>query len=110
MSDLTVFLGTQKKKSICTAVYEEIGFTFGKCASGVSDTEEKVTYFGIAGGLGETGIGYVVQWRDEEATNTNPWLVSLTKGLGDSTALVIEHANNDGSDANTTQVGLVVNF
>ena len=69
----------------------------------------KTTFFGIRGGLGDTGVGYVLQWRDVKPANTNPWLISLTKGLGDNASLVLEHGNND-TDPNATQVGLVVNF
>ena len=69
----------------------------------------KTTFFGIRGGLGDTGVGYVLQWRDVKPSNTNPWLISLTKGLGNSASLVLEHANND-TNPNATQVGLIVNF
>ena len=77
--------------------------------SAIPDSEQKTTFFGIRGGLGDTGLSYVFQWRDVKDSH-KPWLLSLTKGLGDSASLIIEHANNDDNSPNVTGVALAVHF
>ena len=62
----------------------------------------------MSGGLGDTGVGFHFHWRDED--KSKPWVLGLTKGLGDSALLVLEHSNNDGASPNATNLGLHVNF
>ncbi len=132
VSDLTVYVGSQKEKvSNTTGARPDAGYTdlvvsdfddptsaddtFSIANSDAThgseapDTEQKTTFFGIRGGLGDTGLSYVFQWRDKKDSH-KPWVLSLTKGLGDSAALIIEHANNDGDSANVTGVALAVHF
>ena len=71
--------------------------------------EEKTTFFGIAGGLGDSGIDYVFQWRDIEDSH-KPWSLGLGKSLGGGASMNFEHANNDGDSANATRVTLQVDF
>ena len=71
--------------------------------------DSKTTFLGARGSLGDTGLSYVFQWRDVKNSH-KPWLLSLTKGLGDGVSLVVEHANNDGDSANTSGVALAINF
>ena len=101
VAGLRVYVGTQTKKSTFVA-------PTGGASTG-DDTEQKTTFFGFGGGLGDTGLSYVFQWRDVKDSH-KPWLLSLTKGLGDSAALVIEHANHDDADPNQTGIALAVHF
>ena len=104
VSNINVSVGSSKKKYTNTSGADA---TDGRTAV---KPEEKATYLGVSGSLGETGVGYVFQWRDVKMDDTNPWLLSLTKSLGGSASLVFEHGNNDDAKPDQTQVGLVVNF
>ncbi len=103
VSGLTVYVGSARDK------YTNTSRAGGTDAQNAVVPDAKTTFFGFGGSLGDTGVGYRVQWRDLKASDSKPWLISLTKGLGANTSLVLEHANND-KDPNATQVGLVVNF
>ena len=87
----------------------------------------KSTFLGVSGSLGDTGVGYVLQWSETKGTKvdstvtpdnkrvadkSSPWVISLTKSLGDSASLVFEHGNNGKKPKATkrTQLGMVVNF
>ena len=72
------------------------------------DKETDTTFFGLNGGLGDTGVNFHFHWRDED--KSKPWVLGLTKSLGDSALLVLEHSNNDGASPNATNLGLHVNF
>ncbi len=110
VGDLTAYVGSQNKKSICTGV---VSGTSANACDGTTDGQvnstAKTTFFGIRGGLGDTGVSYVFQWRDKKDTNRKPWILALAKGLGDSASMQIEHSNVDGGD-NATRVNLQVNF
>ena len=102
MSGLRVYVGSQKSSS-------EFVAATGGAASG-ADTEQKTTYFGFGGGLGDTGLSYLVQWRDVKDVN-KPWMIGLYKGLGDGVNLNMEYADNDSATtANTAVIALEVNF
>ncbi len=111
VSALTAYVGTATDKRTCTGVVQSDGTTINCIAGtpGQDDAKNKTTFFGLRGGLGDTGLSYVFQWRDVKSTDQKPWLLSLTKGLGDSASLVFEHADNDDS-ANQTGVALAVHF
>ena len=145
VSDLTVYVGTQKQKKMNTTGAEPADFattatnapTFlaadttvegttathyqGKApedwvtggstnhGSAVADSEQKTTFFGIRGGLGDTGVSYLFQWRDVKDSH-KPWLLGLYKGLGGGASLVFEHANNDDNAPNVSAAYLKVDF
>ena len=145
VSDLTVYVGTQKQKKTNTTgaapadfatntannpTFLESGTTVegttathyqGKApedwatggatnhGSAIADSEQKTTFFGIRGGLGDTGINYLFQWRDVKDSH-KPWLLGLYKSLGGGASFVIEHVNNDDSAANLSAAYLKVDF
>ena len=96
VNDLRVYVGVQKNRR--------------EFREGVIGLDEwKTTFFGIAGGFGDSGIDYVFQWRDIEDSH-KPWSLGLGKSLGGGASMNIEHANNDGDSANATRVTLRVDF
>lgn len=109
VSNLTAYIGTQTVKNTCLGVYVTLA-ACNQSDAWQKDTTERTTFFGVRGGLGDTGLNYVFQWRDVKSKKQNPWLLSLTKGLGDSASLVLEHADNDGGSANKTGVALAIGF
>ena len=116
VSDLTAYIGTQTEKDICQSGFLGTGgvISLGPCTTVI--TKAKTTFFGLRGGLGDTGLSYLFQWRDVKDSH-QPWLLSLTKDLGENAALVLEHVNYDGSPGhdgasggNRTGVALAVHF
>ncbi len=109
VSDLKAYIGTQNTKRICLLEFvgPPLPESFNPCSR---ITKAKTTFFGFRGGLGDTGLRYVFQWRDVKSRNRKPWLLSLTKSLGNRTSLVFEHADYDGGRANQTGVALAVEF
>ncbi len=115
VSGLTAYAGTQTRKDDCLGVYTSLD-SCDQDTAGQIDVNEKTTFFGVRGGLGDTGLSYLFQWRDVKDSH-QPWLLSLTKDLGDNTALVLEHVNYDdnpkhdgASGGNRTGVALAVHF
>ena len=110
LADVSIYTGVAKKKSS----YEGHPHV-ASGATAMADKETDTTFFGLSGGLGDTGVGYHFHWRDED--NAKPWVLGLTKSLGADAVLVLEHHNADDSvDAtgktkkNATNLGLHVNF
>ncbi len=118
VSNLTAYVGTQSASYDCTGVYAGTGTAAAGYTGACNPTDTaahrkakaKTTFFGIRGGLGDTGASYLFQWRDRKSANNKPWVLSLAKGLGDSASMQLEHANNDGDGDNATRVSLTVNF
>ena len=115
VSDLTAYVGTQSAKNKCIGVGPATaGDPLGACTPASETTHvnntAKTTFFGIRGGLGETGINYLFQWRDRKSVNKKPWMLGVYKSLGGGASLNLEHANNDGDGANASRVWLRVNF
>ena len=77
--------------------------------SAIPDSEQKTTYFGFRGGLGDTGVNYLFQWRDIKDSH-KPWMLGLYKSLGGGANIIFEHANNDDDSPNASYVGLAVSF
>ena len=109
LADVSIYTGVAKSKK----AYE--GHPFDADGTAMPDEETDTTFFGLSGGLGDTGVGYHFHWRDED--NAKPWVLGLTKSLGADAVLVLEHHNADDSvDAtgktkkNATNLGLHVNF
>ena len=112
VAGLTAYVGSQNANKSCTGATTD-GSTFAACdqsTEGQVDIKEKATFFGVRGGLGDTGLSYVFQWVDNKSNNKKPWILNLSKGLGDSATLVFEHADNDGGGANKTAVALAIGF
>ena len=111
VADLTVYLGSGKVsyKNTTGAADNDTDATDAADGRSAVKADEKTTFFGLSGALGDTGVGYVFQWNDVKSSGANPWVISLTKGLGDHSSVVLEHANSDAG-SKSTQVGLVVNF
>ena len=85
--------------------------------------KDKTTFVGVRGSVGDTGFGYVFQYRDKEAMKDGmmmeyePWILGLSKTMGGGASLHFEHSNPGGmKDANgkkvksTTGVWLKVDF
>ena len=78
-----------------------------------SGDKDKVTHYGLSGGLGDSGFSFHAMGRKVEKAGgmeTSPWLIGLTKGLGGGATAMIEHGNDDDGSSGMTQVGLMVNF
>ncbi len=80
----------------------------------VPATETKTTHYGVSGGLGDTGISFLVAARSEKPAGgekSSPWLFNVSKNLGGGATVIFEHANDD--DAKKTKksrIGLHVSF
>ena len=105
----------------------------GAAADAVADRKDKTTYFGARGGLGDTGVSYVMQVRSKKGSgklgdgtainDTNvgmdgdhvskhtPWMFGLYRSLGGGATIAIEHSNPDmDKEKSTTALALIVNF
>ena len=80
--------------------------------------KDKITHYGIRGGLGESGVNFLVQARSEDLQGSNPmdadrnpYVVNMSKSLGDGATAYIEHGTSDAKDAKAnTRIGMIVNF
>ena len=78
----------------------------------VPATETKTTHYGVSGGLGDTGMGFLVAARSEQtdgSKKTSPWLVNVWKDLGGGATVIFGHANDD-KGTKKSRVGLHVSF
>ena len=76
-------------------------------------TSTKTTHYGLSGGLGDTGMSFLVAARSvkgADGTKTSPWLVNVSRGLGGGALVVFEHANDDNGKSGKSRVGLHVSF
>ena len=80
--------------------------------------KDKITHYGLRGSIGDSGIGFLVQAKSQDLEGSKPkdaertpYLVQLTKGLGEGATAFMEHATDDakGEEAKTW-VGLKVDF
>ena len=81
----------------------------------VPATTTKTTHFGVGGGVGDTGINFLVAARSVQPTGkpkTSPWLFNVSKNLGGGATVIFEHANYDtkGPGGKETAIGLHVTF
>ena len=127
---MTAYLGFSKREVENKAVAQND-------ATGVEKFEAETTFFGVRGGVGDTGIAYLLQVRNKKAsgelgngtklTDTNlaaatndeaaqganqiskysPWYFSLSRSLGGGTSIALEHANPDEDDR-TSQTALIL--
>ena len=71
----------------------------------------KTTFFGVRGGLGDTGINYVFQYRNKKAADKKPWILGLSKSLGGGASLHFEHDHTDDpADPKESSLTLKVDF
>ena len=78
-----------------------------------SGDKDKVTHYGLSGGLGDSGFSFHAMGRKVEPAagmESSPWLIGVTKGLGGGASAMIEHGNSDDGNSGTTRVGLKVDF
>ena len=110
VSDLTVYVGSKKTKYINTTT-PVTGVSAGAAGDGSLAVKpaDKTTFFGFRGGLGDTGVNYLFQWRDVKNSH-KPWFLGLYKGLGGGASVFLEHVHNDGNAANDTRAYVRVNF
>ena len=93
------------------------GFTpyvgYSKMKMNGATKETKTTHYGVSGGLGDTGINYLVAARnvkDEDGKKTSPWLFNVSKSLGGGATVIFEHGNDDNNKSGKSRVGLHVTF
>ena len=80
--------------------------------------KDKITHYGLRGSLGESGVGFLVQLRNEELkgskptdSDRDPYVVNLSKSLGDGASAYIEHGTQDAKGEKAkTRIGMIVNF
>ena len=123
----------ERKQSVIAGQYTVGGMTmylgFGQTnsengmaanATTVAERKDKTTYFGVHGGVGDTGLYYLFQVRNKKASGEmgdgstltddnappmglgsgqvskyNPWFFSLRRNLGGNTTVAVEHVNHD---------------
>ena len=124
----------ERKQSVIAGQYTVGGMTmylgFGQTKSengmaaddtAVAERKDKTTYFGVHGGVGDTGLYYLFQVRNKKASGElgdgsaltdgnvqditglgsgqvskyNPWFFSLRRNLGGNTTVALEHVNHD---------------
>ncbi len=106
VAGMTVYVGSGKDKYTNITADDGDGDP-NVGADGFAKPDDKTTFFGARGGLGDTGMSYVFQWRDKDTHK--PWVLALNKSLGDAT-LIVEHGNGDDAAPDKTQVGLKISF
>ncbi len=76
--------------------------------------KDKTTFVGVRGSVGDTGFGYVFQYRDKEnadGTKPEPWILGLSKTMGGGASLHFEHSDPGVKNKkSTTGVWLKVDF
>ena len=77
--------------------------------------DEKTTYVGASGSIGDTGMGWRAWTRDisnsgNEKGDRNPWGIGINKDLGGGAFTFVEHRNEDKGKSGNTIVALGVNF
>ena len=80
--------------------------------------KDKITHYGIRGGLGDSGVNFLVQLRSEDLQGSapmdadrDPYVVNMSKSLGDGASAYIEHGTSDAKDVKAkTRIGMIVNF
>ena len=94
----------------------------------VTEMKTKTAFYGVRGGLGDTGVSFVLQVQskkesgeqyagsattlsDLDANKRTPWTLSLTRSLGGGASVFLEHANHDEEGKKSDSViGLAVSF
>jgi len=135
IGDMTVFLGYSEDStdnSDCAAA--DITDLGQAC---LTDLKTKITYAGVHGGVGDTGVNYVFTMRSEKTSTDgfagidaddddtfdagenvaasssdtdNPWTLGLNRSLGGGATLRFEHGEPDDDTDASTALWLQVNF
>ena len=92
-----------------------LGLGYSKTESNdpMDTMDEKTTYLGASGSIGDTGMGWRAWARnteDHDGMESSPWGIGLDKALGGGAFTFIEHADADDGASGTTIVALGVNF
>ena len=114
---------TGKKKNTVAAEFGLGGITafvgYTQVESNMKDAKkDKITHYGIRGGLGDSGVNFLVQLRSENLQGSkpadadrDPYVVNLSKSLGDGASAYIEHGTQDAKGEKAkTRIGMIVNF
>ena len=77
--------------------------------------DQKTTFVGASGSIGDTGMGWRAWTRDisnvdNAKGDANPWGIGINKDLGGGAFTFVEHHDADGSASGNTIVALGVNF
>ena len=77
--------------------------------------DQKTTFVGASGSIGDTGMGWRAWTRDisnvdNEAGDANPWGIGINKDLGGGAFTFVEHHDADGGASGNTIIALGVNF
>ena len=80
--------------------------------------KDKITHYGIRGGLGESGVNFLVLLRSEDLQGSapmdadrDPYLARLSKSLGNGATVYFEHATNDAKGEKAkSSIGMIVDF
>ena len=75
-----------------------------------TDKTSNTTFLGARGSLGDTGVSYVFQLRNQKETDSSPWILAVNKGLGGGASLHFEHSNPDNDSDSKNGVFLKVSF
>ena len=77
-------------------------------------TTTKTTHFGVSGGVGDTGVNFLVAARSvqtDSGAKTSPWLFNVSKNLGGGATVIFEHASDDDAmKTKKSRIGLHVTF
>ena len=77
--------------------------------------DQKTTFVGASGSIGDTGMGWRAWTRDisnvdNAAGDANPWGIGINKDLGGGAFTFVEHHDADGGASGNTIIALGVNF
>ena len=76
--------------------------------------KDKTTFVGVRGSVGDTGFGYLFQYRDKEkadGTKLEPWVLGLSKTMGGGASLNFEHGDpGEKGKKSKTAIWLKVDF
>ena len=114
------YLGASRrtgKQAGCTSSY------VGLCADKATND---VTYAGFGGVVGDTGVSYLVQIRNNhvklsqgyllgvrtpaDSAKNQPWIIGLSRRLGGGASVHFEHWNRDSTRPSATGIWLKVDF
>ena len=112
-------VGTKGSKQTAAAVEFSFGgvtpyIGYSQKKTDGATIKDKTTFAGVRGSVGDTGFGYVFQYRDKknaDGTKPDPWILGLSKALGGGASLHLEHKDPGvKGEKNTTGVWLKVDF
>ena len=75
--------------------------------------KSKSVHYGVAGGLGDSGMNFVVQARSDKdamGNSSNPWQANVSRSLGGGATVIFEHGDEDDGNSGKSALMLHVNF